>query len=114
MTQESNGQAAFETLAGEPETPVEARNGIRHMASLTMTKLADGLINPKLVLSYLLNILGAPAVLVSALVPIREAAHFFRKCCSRRVWNVWTRGASCGSRAAWGRGLQPRSSPWRP
>ncbi|MBV7378231.1 MFS transporter [Maritimibacter dapengensis] len=73
MTQESNGQAAFETLAGEPETPVEARNGIRHMASLTMTKLADGLINPKLVLSYLLNILGAPAVLVSALVPIREA-----------------------------------------
>ena len=73
MTNETIGEAAFETLAGTPETPAEARNGIRHVVSLSLTKLADGLINPKLVLSYLLNALGAPAALVAALVPIREA-----------------------------------------
>ena len=60
MTNETIGEAAFETLAGTPETPAEARNGIRHVVSLSLTKLADGLINPKLVLSYLLNALGAP------------------------------------------------------
>lgn len=63
----------FETLAGKPDDGGEARNGLKHMAALTMTKFADGLINPKLVLSYLLNALGAPAYLISALVPIREA-----------------------------------------
>lgn len=73
MTNETIGEAAFETLAGPPETPAEARNGIRHVVSLSLTKLADGLINPKLVLSYLLNALGAPAALVAALVPLREA-----------------------------------------
>mgnify|MGYP000226925832 CR=1 FL=1 len=49
MTNETIGEAAFETLAGTPETPAEARNGIRHVVSLSLTKLADGLINPKLV-----------------------------------------------------------------
>lgn len=73
MSKSTLGERAFETLAGDPETPAEARNGLRHVVSLSMTKLADGLIDPKLVLSYLLNALGAPAVLVSALVPIREA-----------------------------------------
>lgn len=51
----------------------EARNGLRHMLSLSLQKVADGLIEPKLVLAWLMNALGAPAVLVSALVPIREA-----------------------------------------
>ncbi|ETX28418.1 MFS transporter [Roseivivax isoporae] len=51
----------------------EARNGLRHMVSLSVQKVADGLIDPKLVLAWLMNALGAPAVLVSALVPIREA-----------------------------------------
>jgi len=73
VTDETVVEEAFENLAGEPETKAEARNGLRHMASLTMTKVADGLIDPKLVLSYLLNALGAPVFLVSALVPIREA-----------------------------------------
>ena len=54
-------------------TRTEARNGARHMVSLSMTKVADGLIDPKLVLSWLMNGLGAPAVLVGALVPVREA-----------------------------------------
>ncbi|TMM50863.1 MFS transporter [Sulfitobacter sabulilitoris] len=51
----------------------EARNGLRHAASLSMTKVADGLIDPKLVLSWLLTALGAPAVFAGILVPIREA-----------------------------------------
>ncbi|SHG96163.1 MFS transporter [Marivita hallyeonensis] len=51
----------------------EARNGVRHMVSLSMTKVADGLIDPKLVLSWLAGALGAPAALTGLLVPIREA-----------------------------------------
>lgn len=75
-------QDVFETLSGaEGEAKdlsphaqeVEASNGLRHMVSLSMTKVADGLIDPKLVLSWLLNALGAPAVFVGLLVPIREA-----------------------------------------
>ncbi|MEH6645084.1 MFS transporter [Sulfitobacter sp.] len=50
----------------------EAANGLRHAASLSMTKVADGLIDPKLVLSWLLTSLGAPAVYAGALVPLRE------------------------------------------
>ena len=62
-----------EGAGGEGADATEARNGLRHMASLSMTKVADGLIDPKLVLSWLSNALGAPAVLTGLLVPIREA-----------------------------------------
>jgi hypothetical protein len=51
----------------------EPANFLRHVASLSMTKLADGLIDPKLVLSWLMQAVGAPAALVSWLVPVREA-----------------------------------------
>lgn len=51
----------------------QARNVTIHVASLSCTKLADGLINPKLVLSWLLTSLGAPAILIGLLVPVREA-----------------------------------------
>ncbi|WP_187429759.1 MFS transporter [Roseobacter fucihabitans] len=44
-----------------------------HVASLTLTKLADGLIDPKLVLAWLLNAIGASGVLIGLLVPVREA-----------------------------------------
>ena len=66
---------AFQKLTGDEDARdrAEARNGLRHVGSLSMTKFADGLIDPKLVLSWLLNALGAPAFLVGALVPIREA-----------------------------------------
>ncbi|WP_323771326.1 MFS transporter [Antarctobacter sp.] len=64
----------FERLTGAKKVEdVEARNGLRHAISLTMTKLADGLIDPKLVLSWLGGALGAPAALVGLFVPIREA-----------------------------------------
>lgn len=44
-----------------------------HVVSLTLTKLADGLIDPKLVLAWLLNAIGASGVLIGLLVPVREA-----------------------------------------
>jgi len=66
-------ETLFTRIAGRPELDHEAGNGMRHVAALSMTKLADGLIDPKLVLAWLLNALGVPAPFVSALVPIREA-----------------------------------------
>jgi hypothetical protein len=68
----SGREKAAEGL-GDKALEAEARNGLRHAASLSMTKVADGLIDPKLVLSWLLTSLGAPAVFAGALVPIREA-----------------------------------------
>ncbi len=53
--------------------PGEARNGMIHVAALTLTKTADALIDPKLVLSWLLTALGAPGAIIGALVPVREA-----------------------------------------
>ena len=44
-----------------------------HLASLTLTKMADGMIDPKLVLAWLLNAIGASGVLIGLLVPVREA-----------------------------------------
>ena len=73
---EGTAERAFGRLTGEATgaaDAVEARNGLWHVAALTASKLADGLINPKLVLSWLLTALGAPAAMVGALVPVREA-----------------------------------------
>lgn len=53
--------------------PGEARNGLVHVVSLTLTKTADALIDPKLVLSWLLTALSAPGAMVGLLVPVREA-----------------------------------------
>jgi hypothetical protein len=51
----------------------DSRNRLIHIASLALTKTADGLIDPKLVLAWLLNALGSPAFLIGLLVPVREA-----------------------------------------
>lgn len=51
----------------------QPRNFITHIAALGATKTADGLIDPKLVLSWLLTQLGAPAVFIGLLVPVRES-----------------------------------------
>ncbi|MEX1233726.1 MAG: MFS transporter [Roseovarius sp.] len=51
----------------------EAANGLVHVVSLILTKTADALIDPKLVLSWLLTALGAPGAMIGALVPVREA-----------------------------------------
>ncbi len=49
------------------------RQYLIHLISLGLTKTADGLIDPKLVLAWLLNTLGAPGYLTGLLVPVREA-----------------------------------------
>lgn len=75
----SNTAAArlFSTIAGADDTDqpdkTEGRNGLRLITSLSLTKVSDGLIDPKLVLSWLMSALGAPGYLAAALVPIREA-----------------------------------------
>ncbi|WP_245306241.1 MFS transporter [Roseovarius aestuariivivens] len=66
-------QTVFERLTGQESDRTEARNGLIHVVSLSMTKVADGLIDPKLVLSWLLGVLGAPGIFIALLVPIREA-----------------------------------------
>lgn len=74
--QNGTAKETFAAIAGAEAAeidPRDARNGLRHILSLSMTKIADGLIDPKLVLSWLLTSLGAPAVYAGALVPIREA-----------------------------------------
>ena len=48
-------------------------NRLLHTISLSLTKLGDGIVDPKLVLSWLLTYLGAGAVWVGMLVPLREA-----------------------------------------
>jgi hypothetical protein len=51
----------------------QAKNRKIHIISLSLTKLGDGLVDPKLVLSWLLTHLGAGSVWVGMLVPLREA-----------------------------------------
>ncbi|WP_114964790.1 MFS transporter [Alkalilacustris brevis] len=77
-------EIAFEALTAEddgrtcrdiPERACDEQPGnfMRHVGALGLFKAADGLVDPKLVLSWLLAALGAPGVFIAALVPIREA-----------------------------------------
>ncbi len=74
----------YQMITGEDEgrvcrdIPEEACNDqpgnfFKHVLSLSATKTGDGLIDPKLVLSWLFTALGAPAYLIGFLVPVREA-----------------------------------------
>ncbi len=68
--------AAFARITGatgEDVRPGEARNGMVHVVSLILTKTADALIDPKLVLAWLLTALAAPSAMIGLLVPVREA-----------------------------------------
>ena len=68
--------STFATITGTGAgrmRPGEARNGAIHVVSLTLTKTADALIDPKLVLSWLLTALSAPGAMIGLLVPVREA-----------------------------------------
>jgi predicted MFS family arabinose efflux permease len=78
----------------------QPKNFVTHIIALSMTKLADGLLNPKLILSWILSSLGAPAYFVGWLVPIREAgallpqlfiASYIRSLPVRKI--VWTLGS---------------------
>ncbi len=69
-------QTIYGTATGADDADIgrgEARNGAIHVLSLLLTKTADGIIDPKLVLSSVLNALGTPSAFIGALVPIREA-----------------------------------------
>lgn len=79
---------------------VEAGSFMRHVLSLSASKIADGLIDPKLVLSWILTALGAGAFWTGLLVPVREAgallpqiltASFIRRAPVRK-W-FWAGGA---------------------
>jgi len=81
-------------------TPEERKHFSLHAISLTLTKVADGLIDPKIVLSWLITTLGAPAAFVGFLVPIREAGALapqlliapFIRAAKIRKW-YWTAGS---------------------
>jgi len=69
-------KAAFVRITGattDDVRPGEARNGMVHVVSLILTKTADALIDPKLVLAWLLTALSAPSATIGLLVPVREA-----------------------------------------
>lgn len=57
----------------EKQRDAEPQAFLRHIGALAGSKLADGLIDPKLVLAWLLTHLGAGAFCGSLLVPVREA-----------------------------------------
>jgi hypothetical protein len=80
---DSAARAAYDLLTAEgdgrvcrdiPETlcDEQPRNFSTHVLSLSLTKTADALLNPKLILSWILTTLGA-SQFVGLLVPIREA-----------------------------------------
>jgi len=78
----------------------QPRNFLTHVFSLGMTKTGDGLADPKLILTWLMQAIGAPAPLIGLLVPIRESlallpqlftATWIRQL-PRRKW-VWVTGS---------------------
>lgn len=58
-----------------PESACRAqpRNYGVHVVSLSLTKLGEGLADPKLVLAWLLDAIGAPTWALGLLVPVRES-----------------------------------------
>ncbi|SEW22927.1 hypothetical protein SAMN04488515_1727 [Cognatiyoonia koreensis] len=82
MSSTKIADAVFEGLTETPDQAkglsdkaikAEPLNFIRHILSLSGSKIADGLIDPKLVLSWLLTHLGAGAFWTGLLVPVRES-----------------------------------------
>ncbi|WP_224798488.1 MFS transporter [Idiomarina abyssalis] len=51
----------------------QPRSFVLMLLSLMLTKLGDSLVSARLVLPWLLSSLGAPAIFISALVPLRES-----------------------------------------
>ncbi|MEX2473183.1 MAG: MFS transporter [Gemmatimonadota bacterium] len=116
-------RAAYELLTDEdegrvcrdiPETACHEQPGnfVKHVGSLTATKTGDGLADPKLVLSWLLEALGAPAWQVGLLVPIREAGALL----PQLGISAWIRGRPrrkwVWSAASVGQGLSVLGMAW--
>ena len=51
----------------------QPRNRRVHIIALTLTKVGDSLVDAKLTLTWLMGALGAPALLIAWLVPVRES-----------------------------------------
>ncbi|MAB22714.1 MAG: MFS transporter permease, partial [Idiomarina sp.] len=51
----------------------QPRSFVLMLLSLMLTKLGDSLVSARLVLPWMLSSLGAPAIFISALVPLRES-----------------------------------------
>ncbi len=51
----------------------QPRNFLLHVSALSASKTADGLLDPKIVLAWLVGAVGAPTFMLGLLVPIREA-----------------------------------------
>jgi len=77
-------EIAYEALTAEDDGRVcadisdaacheQPPNFLRHVGALSLFKAADGLVDAKLVLSWLMTALGAPAWFIGLLVPVREA-----------------------------------------
>ena len=128
-------QQAHEALTAEDDGRVcrdipdaacqeQPQSFIIHVVSLAATKTGDGLADPKLVLTWLLGGLGAPAFLIGLLVPTREAgallpqlfiAGAIRSLLARK-W-VWTAGSAAQGLAIVGLAaavftLQGRTAGW--
>ena len=105
LTGADPAQGRRETRPGK----AEPANFLRHAGALSLTKTADGLIDPKLVLSWLMAALGAPAFLVGLLVPMREGGALLPqiflapwvKGMRRRKW-AWVIGSAVQGLAAAG------------
>ena len=80
------------------EEAIIAKNRRTHTRALAMTKLGDGLLDPKIILAWLMTYVGAPTGLTALLVPLREAgallpqlftAAKLRAVPVRKWWWVW-------------------------
>ncbi|MFT6008478.1 MAG: hypothetical protein ACI9TB_001712, partial [Parasphingorhabdus sp.] len=118
MASRSTTEKAFQSIVIDDEGRVcaeipesacqqEPGNFFKHVGALALTKSADGLIDPKLVLSWLMTSLGAPVALIGLLVPVREAgallpqlltAGYLRRL-QRRKW-AWAIGSTIQGLAA--------------
>ncbi|NND92661.1 MAG: MFS transporter [Granulosicoccus sp.] len=83
-----------------------------HLVALALTKTADGLIDPKLVLSWLLNAIGAPGYIIGMLVPVRESGALLPQLLLARLIQrsrirkyYWAGGAALQGLAALGMAL---------
>jgi hypothetical protein len=79
----------------------ETANGLIHVSALSLTKVADSLIDPNLVPTWLLSALGAPGFIIGALVPVPEAGSLLPQLIlARRVEQlaqrkgIWAMGAA--------------------
>ncbi len=103
MSKQSLHQRLFQRLTdsspGEVDDDVSA-NFFRLLLARTGSKIADRLASPKTTLAWLLQALGAPAIFIGVIVPLRESGSLlpqallsnYLKRFSKRKWG-WSLGA---------------------